>query len=128
MRGLLKEFKEFILNGDIISLSTGFIIANAFTELISSFTSVFLTPLITLATNGIAFQDLSFTILQTQFFYGRFVNSLIIFLMTGLVLFLLLKAYNSLRASMNLKTVEKAQGTDDLLKDIRDILQKQTKK
>jgi large conductance mechanosensitive channel len=128
MRNLIKEFKEFILNGDIISLSTGFIIANAFTQLISSFTSVFLTPLITLATNGIAFQDLSFTIFQTQFFYGRFINSLIIFLLTGLVLFLLLKAYNKLRASMNLGSVSKAEGTDDLLIDIRNILRSQQKK
>jgi len=127
MRDLLNEFMHFILSGDIISLSTGLIVANAFTQLIGTFSSVFLTPLITLATDGIPFAELSFTLFKTEFYYGRFINSVIVFLMTGLLLFLLLKGYNSLRAKMNMTAVSKAESTEDLLLDIRDILKKQRK-
>lgn len=128
MRDLLNEFKDFILHGDVISISIGFVIANAFTELINSFTSVFLTPLITLSTNGIQFQDLSFKILGTDFFYGRFINSAITFIITGFLLFMVLKGYNKLRETVHLNTIKKKAKqvtAEDLLTDIRDILRKQ---
>jgi len=125
MRKLIEEFKEFILGGDVVSMSIGFVVASAFTQLIDSFTSVFLTPLITLSTNGIQFQDLSFTILNTQFYYGRFINSLIVFLITGFILFILMRAYNRLRATINLNTIKqkaKVETAEDYLREIRDML------
>lgn len=125
MKSFVKEFKEFIIKGDMMSLAIGVLVANAFSTIVNAFTEAFLTPLITLGTNGVNFSELSFTIGGAEFLYGNFINAFISFLITGIILFLILKSYNKLKdAAIKKEAVEEEHTptVEELLIEIRDEL------
>lgn len=84
---MLKDFKAFILRGNVIDLAVGVAIGAAFTAVIASFTENLLTPLLAIPGDAASFADLDFTISGSAFRYGAFIDSVISFLIIAAVLF-----------------------------------------
>ena len=108
---MLKEFREFIMRGNVVDLAVGVVIGGAFGKIVSSLVSDIIMPPIGLLLNGVDFSNL-FVSLTGQSFatlaeaqaagaptlnYGSFINSIIDFLIIGLVIFLLIRAINRLQ-------------------------------
>jgi large conductance mechanosensitive channel len=90
--GWAKEFKDWILKGNLIEIAVGLIIALAFADLVKSFTANLITPIIAAIGGQPDFAALDFTINGSTFKYGAFINVAITFLIVALVMFLVVKA------------------------------------
>jgi large conductance mechanosensitive channel len=93
---MLKEFKTFILRGNVVDLAVGVVLGAAFGAVITSFVTNILTPLITIP-GTTDFRELKFTIRESDFLYGTFINDVVSFLLIGLgVFFVVVKPVNIL--------------------------------
>ena len=84
---MLKDFRAFILRGNVIDLAIGVAIGAAFTAVIASFTTNLLTPLLAIPGDSASFADLDFTISGSTFRYGAVIDSIISFVLVAAVLF-----------------------------------------
>lgn len=84
---MLKEFKQFLLRGNVVDLAVGVVVGAAFGTVITALVSDFLTPLIAAIVKVPNFSDLSFTVNGSQFMYGHFVNALVSFLLVAAAIF-----------------------------------------
>ncbi len=91
-----KEFKAFIMRGNVMDLAVGVIIGGAFGKIIASLVNDILMPFFGLLIGGIDFSSLSFTVGGAQVNYGLFINNMIDFLIIALVIFLMVKGINNL--------------------------------
>ncbi|MBM3151042.1 MAG: large-conductance mechanosensitive channel protein MscL [Chloroflexi bacterium] len=94
---MLKEFRAFIMRGNVMDLAVGVIIGGAFGKIVASLVNDILMPLIGLLIGGIDFSSLSFTLGSATVAYGLFINNIIDFLIIALVIFLMVKALNNLQ-------------------------------
>lgn len=90
---IIKEFKEFISKGNVIDMAVGVIIGGAFTAIVTSLVQDILTPIITAFTKDIKFAELQWKGIM----YGNFINAVITFLLTAIVIFSLIKAINKMK-------------------------------
>jgi large conductance mechanosensitive channel len=93
---MLKEFKSFIMRGNVMDLAVGVIIGAAFGKIVSSLVSDIIMPLISLLTGGINFTGLSVRIAGTDaepilLAYGKFIQATIDFLIIAAVIFLMIR-------------------------------------
>ena len=96
MKNAVKDFKEFVLKGDVVSLAVAVVIATAFGAVISAFVANVVTPLIAAIGGQPDFSQLDFTINGSRFQYGLFINALITFLIiAAVVFFLVVRPYNA---------------------------------
>jgi large conductance mechanosensitive channel len=86
-KGIVTEFKEFILRGNVVELAVAVVIGAAFTAVVNSLVKDIFTPLIAAIFGQPDFSELTFTINDSQFFYGNFINALIAFLSIAFVIF-----------------------------------------
>src|SRR3954466_13528939 len=99
MTGLLKEFREFILRGNLVDLAVAVVIGTAFTAVVGAFVKDIVTPLIAAIGGKPDFGNLAFTINGSRFAYGQFINALITFLIVAaVVFFLVVKPVNAMMA------------------------------
>ena len=84
---MLKDFKAFILRGNVIDLAIGVAIGAAFAAVIAAFTEGIVTPLLAIPGDAASFSELDFTISGSRFAYGSVIDALITFLITAAVLF-----------------------------------------
>ena len=82
-----KEFKEFLLRGNVIDLAVGIVIGVAFTALVTGFVDDLLTPLIAAIGGKQDFSSLHFTINGSIFRYGAFINDVMAFAIIAAVVF-----------------------------------------
>ena len=123
---MIKEFKDFILKGDLVSLATAFVIGAAFAALVTSLVENLFTPLIGAIIGEPSFGDLSFTINSSKFTYGLFLNALITFIsIAAVVFFFVVKPYNALMERYSKAEEEDPQPEVVLLEEIRDVLKAQ---
>ena len=95
----MKDFKEFLLRGNLVDMAVGIVIGLAFAAVITAFVGDLITPLIAAIGGKPNFGDLSFTINKSHFLYGAFLNALITFLIIAAVIFfLVVKPVNALMA------------------------------
>jgi large conductance mechanosensitive channel len=94
---MLKEFKAFVMRGNVIDLAVAVIIGGAFGKIISSLVNDIIMPLIGLLIGGIDFSGLAFTVGSAKVTYGNFINNIIDFVIVALVIFLLIRAINRLQ-------------------------------
>lgn len=94
---MLKEFKEFIMRGNVLDLAVAVIIGGAFGKIVSSLVNDIFMPLIGLVIGGIDFSSLQFTFGAAKVTYGNFINNIIDFLIIAFVIFLVVKAANSMK-------------------------------
>jgi large conductance mechanosensitive channel len=96
---MLKEFREFILRGNLVDLAVAVVIGTAFGALVTQLVSSLITPLIAAVGGQPDFASLTFTINDSVFTYGAFLNALISFLIiAAVVFFLVVKPVNALMA------------------------------
>ena len=96
---LLKEFKEFILRGNVVDLAVGIVIGIAFGAVVTAFVADLLTPLIAAIFGSNDFSALEFTINGSTFRYGAFFNALISFVtIAAAVFFFVVRPVNALMA------------------------------
>lgn len=84
---MLKEFRDFVMRGNVVELAVAVILGAAFGAVITAFTAAFITPLIALIGGKPDFGDLRITVSGTVFPYGQFLNALISFLIIAAIVF-----------------------------------------
>ncbi|THF49409.1 large conductance mechanosensitive channel protein MscL [Flavobacterium supellecticarium] len=124
--GMLSEFKEFAMKGNVVDLAIGVIIGGAFGKIVSSFIDDVITPLLLKpaleAANLSKIEDL--TILGGVK-YGMFLSAIINFVIVAFVLFLLIKGINAAKKKEAPAPAAPAGPTqEELLAEIRDLLKK----
>ncbi len=124
--GAVKEFKEFIMRGNVVDLAVAVVIGAAFGAVIASFVGDLLTPLIAAIFGKQDFSTLTFTINGSTFKYGSFINALITFgMVAAAVFFFVVKPVNYLRERQAKGEEGAPLPTEEvrLLTEIRDALQ-----
>jgi large conductance mechanosensitive channel len=93
---MLREFRDFLLRGNIVDLAVAFVIGVAFGALVTSFVDNLLTPLIAMVIGKPDFRDLTFTVNDAVFRYGAFLTDLISFIaVAAAVFFFVVKPVNA---------------------------------
>jgi large conductance mechanosensitive channel len=96
---LIKEFKAFIMRGNMVDLAVAFVLGVAFAAVINALVEAFITPLIALIFGQVDVTSKVFHLWKAEFPYGLFVDALIKFIAIGLVIFLaIVKPMNVLMA------------------------------
>ena len=135
---IIQEFKQFAVKGNMIYMSVGIIIGGAFGKIIASLVNDVLMPPLGLLLGGVSFTDMKATIKPASINdlgeaipavtlnYGTFIQTAIDFLLIALVVFMLIKAMNSLKKKEETAPAAPPAPTKDqvLLTEIRDLLKK----
>ena len=87
MQALLKDFRTFILRGNLVDVAVGIVIGIAFAALVTALVKDLITPIIGAIFGKTDFSFLSFTIHKSRFAYGDFINALITFVSIAAALF-----------------------------------------
>jgi large conductance mechanosensitive channel len=123
-RTVLKEFRDFLFRGNLIDLAVAIVMGIAFGTVVKSLVDNLITPIIG-AIGGVDFKDKSFTIHNSHFLYGQFINDVIYFvLVAAAVFFLIVKPVNMLTARFRKPEEEGPAAPTEtaLLIEIRDLL------
>ena len=121
---MLKEFRDFLMKGNLVELAVAVVMGIAFGAVVKSFVDNIITPIIGMIF-GVDFSGESFTINGSTFHYGLFLNDVIYFvLVAASVFFFVVKPINAITARMNRgKEGEAAAPSEtELLTEIRDLL------
>jgi large conductance mechanosensitive channel len=98
---MLKEFRDFVLRGNVVDLAVAVVIGAAFGAVVTSMVENLITPLIAAIGGEPDFGALSFTINGSEFNYGAFLNAVIAFvLVAAVIFFLVIKPLNTVMAHM----------------------------
>jgi large conductance mechanosensitive channel len=135
--GMMKEFKEFAMKGNLVDIAVGFVMGAAFKEVVTSFTGGIVSPLI-----GLIF-DTDFKALryklqdgelndagemvgEVYLEYGTFLTNVLDFIIVAFVMFLVVKGVNNMKKKKEAAPPPPPPGPTelDLLKEIRDALKK----
>ena len=135
-KGLIAEFKEFIMRGNVLDMAVGIIIGGAFTAIVNSLVEDIINPLIALIGGDAVsdINDLAVTFSNgVQLHYGNFIGAIINFLLVAFVLFCIIRAINKARAKAEARKAAGEEAAEeeetvlppseaDLLAEIRDLL------
>ena len=94
---MLKEFKDFVMRGNVLDLAVAVIIGGAFGKIVGSLVNDIIMPLIGLMMGGVNFSELSITVGEAVVKWGAFVQTVLDFLVIAFVIFLIVKAANSMK-------------------------------
>jgi large conductance mechanosensitive channel len=106
---MLKEFREFILRGNLVDLAVAVVLGVAFGAVVTAFVKDLVTPLLAAIGGQPDFSDLTFKINGSQFLYGEFINALLSFvIIAAVVFFFVVKPVNALMARRKVDTAADA--------------------
>ena len=127
MGSFFAEFKKFIMRGNVIDLAVGIVIGAAFTSIVNSLVQDIFMPIIGLITGGFDVSRETIDYKDTKIGWGKFVQSLITFVIVGFCLFLVVKGMNRLKELQVIGAAPPPDPTpsEKLLLEIRDLLKKQ---
>jgi large conductance mechanosensitive channel len=109
---MLKEFRDFLLRGNLVELAVAFVMGLAFAALVTSFVDDLIMPIVAMIFGKPDFSDLTFTLNDAVFRYGAFLTALITFVTTAAaIFFFVVKPLNALMARVSKPTEEEV--TDD---------------
>ena len=141
--GVMQEFKDFAVKGNVVDMGVGIVIGAAFTSIVKSFVSDIVNPILGVITGGIDFSNLFVNLGSGEFDslaaaqeagaptinYGLFINAIISFLIVAWVLFLVIKGVNRMKAEMEEPAPApepepdpEPSAEEKLLTEIRDLL------
>ncbi|ANK60253.1 large-conductance mechanosensitive channel protein MscL [Loigolactobacillus backii] len=126
---MLKEFRDFIMRGNIMDLAVGVIIGGAFTTIVKSLTTNLINPILALVVGKVDLSSWVVNVGQTEFKVGSFLNDVINFIIIAFIVFLLIKALKRVQTmSGHEKQEETIEPTQEelYLKEIRDLLASKT--
>jgi large conductance mechanosensitive channel len=121
---VIKEFRKFILKGDIVEIAVGLILALAFKAVIDALTNGIIMQVVAAILGKPDFFNVTIGLGDSEILIGAFINQCVTFVIVGFVLFLIIKAYNSAKEKMY-KSADEDDVPEDiaLLREIRDALQ-----
>jgi large conductance mechanosensitive channel len=129
--GILNEFKEFALRGNVVDMAVGIIIGGAFGTIVQSLVKDVIMPPIGLLLGGVDFSDIKIPLRSAwpghdavTMNIGTFLNNVISFLIVAAAVFMLVKAINELRKRIEQPAEKKPPPMEVYLKEIRDALVK----
>ncbi len=127
MKKFVEEFKAFISKGDVVSMAVGLMVGSAFTAIITALNANIITPILGIIMGGIDFSGIIIKIGAAEIGVGLFIQAIINFLITALVLFCVVKFFNSFKKKEEAKPAPPPAVPEDvkLLKEIRDLLKEQ---
>ena len=129
---MLDEFKKFLLRGNVVDLAVGVAVGAAFTAVVNSMVADIITPLIAAVGGKPNFAHLSFTIRNSTFAYGQFLNALLSFLIVASVIFFFVVQPVNQLVKIAKRKEKKADAASDpqvaLLEEIRDLLREEKKR
>ena len=130
--GMIDEFKEFAIKGNMVDMAVGIIMGGAFGTIVKSLVNDVIMPPIGLMTGGIDFADLKWVLqpaegeaAEVAINIGLFINSVIAFAIVAWVLFLLIKGMNSMKKKAEEEAAAEPAAPprqEVLLEEIRDAL------
>lgn len=121
--GLVQEFKDFALKGNVVELAVAVIIGKAFGDIVNSLVTDVITPLLLNPAMKVAGAENIKELAWNGVTYGNFISSIINFLCIAIVLFLMIKGINKMKKPAE-ASPEGPSSTDALLMEIRDSLKK----
>jgi large conductance mechanosensitive channel len=133
---MLKEFKEFVMRGNVVDLAVGVIIGAAFGKIVTSMTNDVIMPVVGLLMGKVDFSNLFVNLGDGEFAtlkaatdagapvlrYGVFANTIIDFLILALIIFLMVRAMNRMKAQAPPPPPPGPTADQQLLTEIRDLL------
>ncbi len=139
---MLKEFKNFIMTGNVIDLAVAVILAGAVKAVVTGFVSNIMMPIIGIFTGGVSFADMKYVLSEAvaevkdgdvivtaakpenAIMYGQWIDSIISLIIVGFVLFMIVKAYNKTKKKEEEKPAAPPAPSKEevLLGEIRDLL------
>jgi len=124
---MLKEFRAFMLRGNVIELAVAIVIGAAFGALVTSLVANLLTPIVAAVIGKPDFSNLTFSINGSVFHYGSFLNALIAFVsIAAAVFFFVVRPVDALQRRMGIEKPQDGRSDEaTLLEEIRDILKEQ---
>lgn len=135
--GILKEFKDFAMKGNLIDIAVGFLMGAAFKQVVTSFTGGIVSPLIGLIFKA-DFKELKWIVKegsvndagevldQVAVLYGAFLTNIVDFIIVAFVMFLIIKGINATKKKeAPAPEAPKGPSQEELLAQIRDLLAKQ---
>ncbi|MEM6484926.1 MAG: large-conductance mechanosensitive channel protein MscL [Pseudomonadota bacterium] len=131
--GMMSEFKEFAMKGNVVDMAVGIIIGAAFGKIVASFVNDILMPPLGVLIGGVDFTALSVVIKEAAegaeavtIKYGAFIQTCVDFLIVAFAIFVAIKVMNSLKKEEEPEPEEPEAPPEDivLLKEIRDLLAK----
>ena len=121
--GMVSEFKEFALKGNMIDMAVGIIIGAATGKVVSALVDSVIMPVVGMLMGGVDFSNPSIKVGEASIGYGAFIQSIIYFIIIAFVIFMLLRFINNMKKT-NDKEDEKPAEDVELLREIRDLLRK----
>jgi large conductance mechanosensitive channel len=143
--GIIKEFKEFAVKGNLVDTAVAFVMGAAFGKIVTAFVEGMVMPLVSMLTGGVNFDDMVLTlkeavpevkdaagnittaaVAEVSIKYGSFITVVIDFLIVAFAVFLVIKAINKMKKKQEEAPAAPAEpsSTDKLLMEIRDALKK----
>ena len=134
---MLKEFKDFIMTGNVIDLAVAVLLAGAIGLVVNGFVTDIMMPIVGHFTGGVDFADMKYIlseasvgedgteVAENAIMYGKWINAIINLIIVGFVLFIIVKAYNkSKKPKVEEAAPDPGPSEIDLLTEIRDALKK----
>ncbi len=131
--GMLKEFKEFAVKGNMVDMAVGIIIGAAFGKIVSSLVKDVIMPAVGVMVGGVDFSNLAYTLQEAKegveavtIKYGAFIQTIIDFLIVAMAIFVAVKVINSMKKKEEEapSAPPKPSNEEVLLGEIRDLLKK----
>lgn len=131
--GMMSEFKEFAMRGNVVDMAVGIVIGGAFGKIVTSFVDNIIMPPIGMLLGGVDFSDLKLVLAKgageegadVAIGYGAFIQTALDFIIIAFAIFMVIKAMNKIKRPEEEAPEEPAGPTqEELLAEIRDLLQK----
>jgi large conductance mechanosensitive channel len=122
--GIIREFREFAVKGNVMDLAVGVIIGAAFGKIVSSLVEDVVMPLIGTLMGGLDFSALAVKIGSATLKYGKFLQTCLDFLIIAWAIFLIVKLVNRLKREEEKPAAAPLPRQEVLLEEIRDLLKK----
>jgi len=132
--GMMQEFKEFAVKGNVVDMAVGIIIGGAFGKIVSSFVADVIMPPIGVILGGVDFSSLAITLKEAAgevpavvISYGKFIQTMVDFTIIAFAIFMAIKAINALKKKEEEKPEAPPEPSNEevLLSEIRDLLKQQ---
>ena len=139
MKNLFNEFKKFISRGNVVDMAVGVIMGSTFTKIVTSLVNDVIMPAIGMLIGGTSFENFKYviepateTVAESAIYYGKFIQTIVDFLLVAIVVFMIVKLINSLHKKEEAPAAPAgptdAQITNDLLKENNELLKKMLEK
>ena len=139
MKALMNEFKKFISRGNVVDMAVGVIMGSTFTKIVTSLVNDVMMPALGMVIGGTSFENFQYVIepatettAESAIYYGKFIQSIVDFLLVAVVVFMIVKLINSLHKKEEAPKAPAgptdAQITNELLRENNELLKKMMEK